>query len=176
MSGFLTDVGNFADTVGNKIESGFSNLGRKTVDLSDEEKKELDSYFDATDSENVGGFGLSEEQEERYGKYSKMGWRREMDEDGNFVYSREKTSKEMQEQLEGAIPAGKAASRAPQFSQKPPSMPSMPRGSVGYRQLENPYKVPSYLMNSAQYNEQISKLIGGLLKENIRSNPLKTLV
>ena len=110
MSGFLTDVGNFADTVGNKIESGFSNLGRKTVDLSYEEKQELDNYFDSIDSDSgmlVDSSALSEEQEERYSKYSKMGWRREIDEDGNFVYSREKTSKEMQKQLEEAIPAGK---------------------------------------------------------------------
>ena len=76
----------------------------------------------------------------------------------------------------GPLTSKKKVSRTPQFVQKPPSMPSMPTGSVGYRQVENPYKVPSYLMNSAQYNEQISKLLGGLLSRNIRNNPIKLLV
>jgi len=188
--GFLNDVSDLADTVGDKIESGldyfgdkiesgFSNLGRKTVDLGDEERAELDAYFDAADSGNVGGFGLSQEQEAKYQEYAEMGWKREMGEDGKYKYSREKTGKEVAEDLEdlsGAIPSGKAASRGALFNQKPPGIPGMPRGSVGYRQVENPYQVPSYLMSSAQYNEQISKLLGGLLTNSIRNNPIKYLV
>ena len=62
------------------------------------------------------------------------------------------------------------------FSQGPEKGPGVPSGSVGYRPTQNPYQVPSYLMSSAQYNQQISKLLGGLLSRSIRNNPIKYLV
>jgi len=62
------------------------------------------------------------------------------------------------------------------FSQAAPKGPGVPSGSVGYRATENPYQVPSYLMSSAQYNQQISQLLGGLLSRSIRNNPIKYLV
>lgn len=62
------------------------------------------------------------------------------------------------------------------FSQAPQKGPGVPTGNVGYRATQNPYQVPSYLMSSAQYNQQISKLLGGLLSRSIRNNPIKYLV
>ncbi len=62
------------------------------------------------------------------------------------------------------------------FSQGPEKGPGVPSGSVGYRATQNPYQVPNYLMSSAQYNQQISKLLGGLLSRSIRNNPIKYLV
>ena len=62
------------------------------------------------------------------------------------------------------------------FSQAPQKGPSVPTGNVGYRATQNPYEVPSYLMSSAQYNQQISQLLGGLLSRSIRNNPIKYLV
>ena len=68
------------------------------------------------------------------------------------------------------------------FSQAAPKgqLPLSMQGRVGlgsgYREAQNPYQVPSYLMNSAQYNQQISKLLGGLLSRSIRNNPIKYLV
>ena len=62
------------------------------------------------------------------------------------------------------------------FSQAPQKGPGVPTGNVGYRKTQNPYQVPSYLMSSAQYNQQISKLLGGLLSRSIRNNPIKYLV
>lgn len=78
--------------------------------------------------------------------------------------------------VEEEIKPGKPTSRAPLFTQRPQSGPSVPTGSVGFRQVQSPYQVPSYLMSSAQYNEQISKMLGGLLARSIRSNPIKLLV
>ena len=78
--------------------------------------------------------------------------------------------------VEEEIKPGKPTSRAPLFTQRPQSGPSVPTGSVGFRQVQSPYQVPSYLMSSAQYNEQISKMLGGLLARSIRSNPIKYLV
>jgi len=68
------------------------------------------------------------------------------------------------------------------FSEPAPKgqLPLSMQGRVGlgsgYRATENPYQVPSYLMSSAQYNQQISKLLGGLLSRSIRNNPIKYLV
>ena len=78
--------------------------------------------------------------------------------------------------LGDAVGAGKPTSKAPLFTQRPESGPRVPTGSVGYRPTQSPYQVPSYLMSSAQYNEQISKMLGGLLSRSIRSNPIKLLV
>ena len=80
------------------------------------------------------------------------------------------------EKFAQAVGTGKPTSRAPLFTQRPQSGPSVPTGSVGFRQVQSPYQVPSYLMSSAQYNEQISKMLGGLLARSIRSNPIKLLV
>lgn len=74
------------------------------------------------------------------------------------------------------VQAGKATPFRPVRGGTAPAMPRVPTGSVGFRQLQNPYQVPNYLMSSAQYNEQISKLLGGLLARSIRSNPIKLLV
>ena len=173
---FGTSVSGLVDTIGEEVGVAFEGMGRTTVDIDEEQKRELDEYFNAVDAENVGGFGLSEEQEEKYQKFAEAGWRREMAEDGTFKYSRKKTAKEISEDIAGAVPAGKPASRAPLFTQRPQSGPSVPTGSVGYRPTQNPYQVPSYLMSSAQYNEQISKMLGGLLARSIRNNPIKLLV
>ena len=84
--------------------------------------------------------------------------------------------KKLEKEL-GAVGAGKASSNRPLFTQGPKGgLPLSIQGGVSYRQTQNPYQVPSYLMNSAQYNEQISKLLGGLLARSIRSNPIKLLV
>ena len=74
------------------------------------------------------------------------------------------------------VTSGKPTSNRPLFTQRPESGPRVPTGSVGYRPTQSPYQVPSYLMSSAQYNEQISKMLGGLLSRSIRSNPIKLLV
>ena len=78
--------------------------------------------------------------------------------------------------LGDAVGAGQATPFRPVRGGTAPSMPRIPQGGVSYRQTQNPYQVPSYLMSSAQYNEQISKLLGGLLARSIRSNPIKLLV
>ena len=80
--------------------------------------------------------------------------------------------------LGDAVGAGKPTSRGPIATQSAPSgrLPLSMQGSVGFRQVQSPYQVPSYLMSSAQYNEQISKMLGGLLARSIRSNPIKLLV
>ncbi len=176
----MVDFGNSKDSIfdiiGQKVEGAFEGLGRTTVDIDEEQKRELDEYFSLLDSEAGGLAPLSEEQEEKYEKFAQAGWQREMAEDGTFKYSRKKTAKEITEDIAGAVPAGQPASRAPLFTQRPQSGPSVPTGSVGYRPTQNPYQVPSYLMSSAQYNEQISKMLGGLLARSIRSNPIKLLV
>lgn len=164
------------DDFAQKVESGFENFGRTVVDIDDEQKKELDEYFNLLDSEAGGLAPLPENLEEKYEKFAEMGWQREMGEDGTFKYSRKKTSKEISEDIAGAVPAGKPTSNRPLFTQRPESGPSVPTGSVGFRQVQSPYQVPSYLMSSAQYNEQISKMLGGLLARSIRSNPIKFLV
>ena len=74
------------------------------------------------------------------------------------------------------VGSGKATPFRPVRGATAPAMPRVPTGSVGFRQVESPYQVPSYLMSSAQYNEQISKMLGGLLARSIRSNPIKLLV
>lgn len=71
---------------------------------------------------------------------------------------------------------GKPTKQGRLFSETPEKGLSVPSGRVGYRATENPYQVPSYLMSSAQYNQQISKLLGGLLSRSIRNNPIKYLV
>ena len=78
--------------------------------------------------------------------------------------------------LGDAVGAGKPTSNRPLFTQRPESGPSVPTRGVSYRPTQSPYQVPSYLMSSAQYNEQISKMLGGLLARSIRSNPIKLLV
>lgn len=78
--------------------------------------------------------------------------------------------------LGDAVGAGKATPFRPVKGATAPAMPRMPQGSTSYRPTESPYQVPSYLMSSAQYNEQISKMLGGLLSRSIRSNPIKLLV
>jgi hypothetical protein len=80
--------------------------------------------------------------------------------------------------LGDAVGAGKPTSRGPIATQSPPrgQLPLSMQGSVSYRPTQSPYQVPSYLMSSAQYNEQISKMLGGLLARSIRSNPIKLLV
>ena len=80
--------------------------------------------------------------------------------------------------LGDAVGAGKPTSRGPTAKQSAPSgrLPLSMQGSVSYRPTESPYQVPSYLMSSAQYNEQISKMLGGLLSRSIRNNPIKLLV
>ena len=80
--------------------------------------------------------------------------------------------------LGDAVGAGKPTSRGPIATQSAPSgrLPLSMQGSVSYRPTQSPYQVPSYLMSSAQYNEQISKMLGGLLARSIRSNPIKLLV
>lgn len=74
------------------------------------------------------------------------------------------------------VGAGEATPFRPVRGATAPAMPRMPQGGVSYRPTESPYQVPSYLMSSAQYNEQISKMLGGLLARSIRSNPIKLLV
>jgi hypothetical protein len=78
--------------------------------------------------------------------------------------------------LGDAVGAGKATPFRPVKGATAPAMPRMPQGSTSYRPTQSPYQVPSYLMSSAQYNEQISKMLGGLLARSIRSNPIKLLV
>ena len=84
--------------------------------------------------------------------------------------------------LGDAVGAGTPTSRGPTAKQSAPSgrLPLSMQGSVGfgsgYRPTQSPYQVPSYLTSSAQYNEQISKMLGGLLSRSIRSNPIKLLV
>lgn len=78
--------------------------------------------------------------------------------------------------LGDAVGAGKATPFRPVKGATAPAMPRMPQGSTSYRPTQSPYQVPSYLMSSAQYNEQISKMLGGLLARSIRSNPIKYLV
>jgi len=84
--------------------------------------------------------------------------------------------------LGDAVGAGKPTSRGPIATQSAPSgrLPLSMQGRVGlgsgYREAQNPYQTPSYLMSSAQYNQQISKLLGGLLSRSIRNNPIKYLV
>lgn len=71
---------------------------------------------------------------------------------------------------------GTPTKQGPLFSEDPQKGPSVPTGNVRYRATQNPYEVPSYLMSSAQYNQQISQLLGGLLSRSIRNNPIKYLV
>ena len=77
---------------------------------------------------------------------------------------------------------GKPTKQGPLFSEAPPKgqLPLSMQGRVGlgsgYRETQNPYETPSYLMSSAQYNQQISQLLGGLLSRSIRNNPIKYLV
>lgn len=80
--------------------------------------------------------------------------------------------------LGDAVGAGKPTSRGPIATQSAPSgrLPLSMQGGASYRPTQSPYQVPSYLMSSAQYNEQISKMLGGLLARSIRSNPIKLLV
>jgi hypothetical protein len=78
--------------------------------------------------------------------------------------------------LGDAVGAGEATPFRPVRGGTAPAMPRMPQGGVSYRPTQSPYQVPSYLMSSAQYNEQISKMLGGLLARSIRSNPIKLLV
>ena len=78
--------------------------------------------------------------------------------------------------LGDAVGAGEATPFRPVKGGTAPAMPRMPQGGVSYRPTQSPYQVPSYLMSSAQYNEQISKMLGGLLARSIRSNPIKLLV
>jgi len=71
---------------------------------------------------------------------------------------------------------GALFSQAAPKGQLPLSMQGRVGFGSGYRATENPYQVPSYLMSSAQYNQQISQLLGGLLSRSIRNNPIKYLV
>jgi hypothetical protein len=76
----------------------------------------------------------------------------------------------------GPTKQGRLFSQAPPKGQLPLSMQGRVGLGSGYRQAQNPYQTPSYLMSSAQYNQQISKLLGGLLSRSIRNNPIKYLV
>ncbi len=164
-----------ADYVGSSIEDAFStNSFGSSVDPSDAkydletgepenlEALKLDAEYDPETGEPLNDSGKKLEQ-----LYE------EEQEQGDF--DPEKSLKEL-----GKM--GKSTKQGALFSQAPPKgqLPLSMQGRVGlgsgYRQAQNPYQTPSYLMSSAQYNQQISKLLGGLLSRSIRNNPIKYLV
>ena len=157
------------DYVGSSIEDAFStNSFGSSVDPSDAkydletgepenlEALKLDAEYDPETGEPLNDSGKKLEQ-----LYE------EEQEQGDFDF--EKASKELGK-MGGPTKQGRL------FSQGPEKGPGVPTGNVGYRATQNPYEVPSYLMSSAQYNQQISKLLGGLLSRSIRNNPIKYLV
>ncbi len=155
-----------ADYVGGSIEDAFSGY--------DEGKLGEEGYTATVDGDKVTYFknGVETDPPDEIKEAFMSG----DDEDSSLFGDVGGPSFDPEKALEELGKMGEPTKQGRLFSQAPQKGPGVPTGSVGYRATQNPYQVPSYLMSSAQYNQQISKLLGGLLSRSIRNNPIKYLV
>jgi len=169
-----------ADYVGSSIEDAFSGSESESTDTGTDgslsnitaqmDEKGNIKYFDSEGTE-IDASSLSDADKEAFMSAD--------DEDFSVfgdVGAPEKSGFDFEKAIKELGKMGTPTKQGRLFSQAPQKGPGVPSGSVGYRPTQNPYQVPSYLMSSAQYNQQISKLLGGLLSRSIRNNPIKYLV
>ena len=192
MSGWLERQGNYLFGSGDNsllgdVEKGFENIGRvKVTDLSEESKSELGKYFDwkeSADNEMYPAFDpLSEEDSKNFSRYEELGWRREKNEDGEWEYSRDKTTDEKLDALSEGLSSFSEKDQGQQrlFSETPRRLNAMGAGSrrgYGTEVSTSPYDVPTYLESSANYDKEVKSQLKGLLASPaIRNILIRSLV
>ena len=190
MSGWLERQGNYLSGSGDNsllgdVEKGFENIGRvKVTDLSEESKSELGKYFDWKESaDKYPSFDpLSEEDSKNFSRYEELGWRREKNEDGEWEYSRDKTTDEKLDALSEGLSSFSEKDQGQQrlFSETPRRLNAMGAGSkrgYGTDISTSPYDVPTYLDSSANYDKQVKSQLKGLLASPaIRNILIRSLV
>tara|TARA_R110002051_G_scaffold264804_1_gene324696 strand:+ start:31 stop:588 length:558 start_codon:yes stop_codon:yes gene_type:complete len=120
-----------AEGLSNKFSDNMANRGRKVVDLSSEQKKKLSPFFDNQDllkSPHLDPGAREAAGTEEFAALEEQGWQREVDEDGNYTYSRNLTNEE--KALQAIAAGGKVSIGGSQLEGEPTGIPSQP--SVRY--------------------------------------------
>ena len=120
-----------AEGLSNKFSDNMANRGRKVVDLSAEQEEkiapflELQRRLESTDLDMEAREAAGTEE---FAALEEQGWQREVDEDGNYTYSRNLTNEE--KALQAIAAGGKVSIGDSQLEGNPTRIPSQP--SVRY--------------------------------------------